>query len=65
MTVVVAFQEIETMKRKVQLVLSKETLRALTPSQLPEINGGVRPGTITTTLDPNCFHTDPSYNACP
>jgi len=65
MTVVAALREIETMKRKAQLVLSKETLRALTQGQLPGINGGAKTGTVTTTLDPLCFYTEPSFNQCP
>jgi len=65
MTIVAALQEIEAMKRKAHLVLSKETLRALTQGQLPGINGGAKKGTVTTTLDPFCFYTEPSFNQCP
>jgi hypothetical protein len=65
MTVVAALREIETMKRKAQLVLAKETLRALTQRQMPEINGGLATGTVKTSLDPNCFYTVPSYFQCP
>ncbi len=53
------------MKRKAQLVLSKETLQALTQRQMPEMNGGLATGTVTTTLDPDCFYTTPSYRKCP
>jgi hypothetical protein len=53
------------MKRNAKLVLSKETLRALTQGQLPEINGGKPSGTVTTTFDPDCFYTTPSYFQCP
>ncbi len=66
MTVVAAFGKSKTMKRKAQqLVLSKETLRALTQRQMPEINGRLATGTVTTTIDPDCFYTTPSYFKCP
>ncbi len=54
------------MKKKAQqLVLAKETLRALTPDQQPAIQAGKPSGTVTTTLDPLCFYTEPSFNQCP
>lgn len=54
------------MKIMPKLVLSKETLRGLTPAQLPEYFGGApRNGTVTTSLDPDCFYTVDSYYRCP
>jgi len=53
------------MKKNAKLVLSKETLRALTQEQLPEVHGGATKGTVTTSLDPDCFYTTPSYYKCP
>jgi hypothetical protein len=43
-------------KRKTKLVLSKETLRALTQEQLLKVEGGA----VTTDLSftPKCFYTD-------
>lgn len=52
-------------KRKMHLVLSKETLRTLNEKQLPEAQGGKPSGTVTTTLDPDCFYTTPSFFQCP
>jgi len=52
-------------KRKMHLVLSKETLRALNEKQLTEAQGGKPGGTVTTTLDPDCFYTTPSFFQCP
>lgn len=52
------------MKKNAKLVLSKETLRALTQEQLPEVNGRAG-GTVKTSLDPDCFYTVPSYYKCP
>jgi hypothetical protein len=65
MTVVPALRRSKTMKRKGKLVLSKETLRALTQEQLSEINGRAATGTVTTTLDPDCYYTVNSYYRCP
>ena len=48
------------MKKKVKLVLSKETLRALTQEQLPEVNGGA----LKTSLDPRCFYSDETFCLC-
>ena len=53
------------MKKNAKLVLSKETLRALTQDQLPEVHGRAGGGTFKTTLDPDCFYTTPSYYKCP
>jgi hypothetical protein len=63
MTIGAALRRSKTMKKNAKLVLSKETLRALTQEQLPEINGGA--GTVTTSLDPDCFYTVNSYFRCP
>ena len=59
MRVVAAQRRSKTMKRTKtgKLVLSKETLRALTQGQLSEANGG-KPW--TTSLDPMCYYTDSS-----
>jgi hypothetical protein len=53
-----------TMKRKEKLVLSKETLRALTQEQLSEINGRAE-GTVTNSIDIDCFTTVNSFFRCP
>jgi len=53
------------MKKNTKLVLSKETLRALTQEQLPKINGRAPSGTVTTSFDPYCFYTVDSYYRCP
>lgn len=45
------------MKKTGKLVLSKETLRALTQERLSEANGGLP---RTTSFDPNCFYSDAS-----
>jgi len=53
------------MKKNAKLVLSKETLRVLTQDQLPEVHGRVAGGMVTTSFDPECFYTTPSYFKCP
>ncbi len=52
-------------KRKMQLTLSKETVRALSENELSQLQAGKPGGTVTTTLDPDCFYTTPSYYHCP
>jgi hypothetical protein len=64
MTIVAALRRSRTMKKNAKLVLSKETLRALTQEQLLEVNGRAG-GTVTTSLDPYCFYTVNSYYRCP
>ena len=64
MMIVAALRRSKTMKKNTKLVLSKETLRALTQEQLPEVNGRAG-GTVKTSLDPDCFYTVPSYYRCP
>jgi hypothetical protein len=44
------------MKRNAKLVLSKETLRALTQEQLPRVDGGAVATDLSFT--PQCFYTD-------
>jgi hypothetical protein len=56
MTVVAALWRSKTMKKNAKLVLSKETLRALTQGQLPKVDGGVEPTDLSFT--PKCFYTD-------
>ena len=53
------------MKKNAKLALSKETLRALTQDQLPKVHGREAGGMVTTSLDPDCFYTTPSYRKCP
>ena len=65
MTIVAALRRSETMKKNAKLVLSKETLRALTQEQLPAVNGRAAGGTVTTSFDPYCFYTVDSYYRCP
>lgn len=65
MTIVADLRRSKAMKKNAKLVLSKETLRALTQEQLPEVHGGATKGTVTTSLDPDCFYTTPSYYKCP
>jgi hypothetical protein len=64
MTIVAALRRSKTMKKNAKLVLSKETLRALTQEQLPKVNGRAPSGTVTTSFDPDCFYTVDSYYQC-
>lgn len=52
------------MKKNSKLVLSKETLRALTQEQLPGVNGGAASSSAT-SYDPACFYSEATWCRCP